>query len=96
MIKITVKALHTSALSVPILIQTLVSRSAFIFILLSTVLLAPGCTRLFFKLSKEIVMNTARLKYSPSDVYFKSSDGLTLHGWYFRAKEERGAILNLP
>jgi fermentation-respiration switch protein FrsA (DUF1100 family) len=33
------------------------------------------------------------LKYSTNDVYFKSSDGLTLHGWYFRAKEERGTIL---
>lgn len=32
-------------------------------------------------------------KYSPTDVYFMSPDGLTLHGWYFRAKEERGSIL---
>jgi fermentation-respiration switch protein FrsA (DUF1100 family) len=52
-----------------------------------------GCTYLFFKPSKELVLNPDILKYSPSDVYFKSPDGLTLHGWYFRAKEERGAIL---
>lgn len=32
-------------------------------------------------------------RYSPRDVYFRSSDGLTLHGWYFRAQEDRGAIL---
>ncbi|MCK9419772.1 MAG: alpha/beta hydrolase [Nitrospirae bacterium] len=77
----------------PILIQTLVSRSALIFILLSIILLAPGCTHLFFKPTKELVINPAILKYSPSDVYFRSSDGLTLHGWYFRAREERGTIL---
>jgi fermentation-respiration switch protein FrsA (DUF1100 family) len=48
---------------------------------------------MFFKPTKEIVVCPEILKYAPIDVYFKSSDGLSLHGWYFRAKEERGAIL---
>ena len=74
------KALHTS-------------RSGLILILLTTFLLAPACTYLFFKPTKDFVMNPELLKYSPADVYFKSADGLTLHGWYFRAKEECGAIL---
>jgi fermentation-respiration switch protein FrsA (DUF1100 family) len=38
-------------------------------------------------------MNPTILKYSPADVYFTSSDGLRLHGWYLRAKDERGTIL---
>jgi fermentation-respiration switch protein FrsA (DUF1100 family) len=55
--------------------------------------LQTGCTYMFFKPTKEIVVSSEVLKYAPDDVYFKSSDGLTLHGWYFRAKEERGTIL---
>jgi fermentation-respiration switch protein FrsA (DUF1100 family) len=61
--------------------------------MLVLIILFPGCTYLFFKPTKDFVINQAILKYSPDDVYFKSADGLTLHGWYFRAKEERGAIL---
>ena len=61
-----------------------------ILVLLS---LQTGCTYMFFKPTKEIVMSPEVLKYSPQDVYFKSSDGLALHGWYFRAKQELGTIL---
>jgi fermentation-respiration switch protein FrsA (DUF1100 family) len=82
---------NTSAYSLPV--QKLVFPSALILIFLATVLLTPGCTHLFFKPSKEIMMSSEVLRYSPSDIYFKSSDGLALHGWYFRAKEERGTIL---
>lgn len=68
-------------------------RSTVSFWMLVFITFFPGCTHLFFKPSKDLVMNPAILKYSPADVYFKSSDGLTLHGWYFRAKEEKGTIL---
>jgi len=61
-----------------------------LFILLSA---ASGCTYLFFKPSKEFITSPEVQNYSPRDVYFKSSDGLTLHGWYFRAREERGTVL---
>jgi hypothetical protein len=74
-------------------VQLLLSRVAVplvLFILLSA---ASGCTYLFFRPSKEILTSPEVQRYSPRDVYFKSPDGLTLHGWYFRAREERGTIL---
>lgn len=60
---------------------------------ITLVLLAAGCTRLFFNPSKRIISNSAVLSYSPQDVYMKSADGLTLHGWFFQAREARGTIL---
>ncbi|MGE5173119.1 MAG: alpha/beta hydrolase [Betaproteobacteria bacterium] len=54
----------------------------------------PGCTYLFFAPGREMIVSPEVQKYSPVDVSFKSVDGLTLHGWYFRtAREERGTIL---
>ncbi len=53
-----------------------------------------GCTYLFFEPGREIVESPEVRKYAPQDVSFRSPDGLTLHGWYFRAiGEERGTIL---
>ena len=74
-------------------IQSLFPLSALPFVLIITVILFPGCTHLFFKPSKQLVDSPEVQKRSPTDVYFMSFDGLTLHGWYFRAKEERGTIL---
>ncbi len=54
----------------------------------------PGCTYLFFEPEREMVESPEVRKYSPQDVSFKSPDGLTLRGWYFRAaQEELGTIL---
>ena len=64
-----------------------------VFWMLALIAFSPGCTHLFFRPSREFVINPEIIKRSPADVYFTSSDGLTLHGWYFRAKEERGTIL---
>jgi fermentation-respiration switch protein FrsA (DUF1100 family) len=47
----------------------------------------------FFKHTKQFTDRPDVRQYSPQDVCFKSADGLTLHGWYFRAKEEKGTIL---
>jgi fermentation-respiration switch protein FrsA (DUF1100 family) len=69
------------------------SRVVLPLLLIIVASVASGCTYLFFKPSKEFVTSPEVRKYSPLDVYFKSSDGLTLHGWYFRAREERGTIL---
>lgn len=55
--------------------------------------ITAGCTYRFFKPGRQLVNDSATQTYAPMDVYFKSSDGVTLHGWYFRAKEERGTIL---
>jgi len=59
-----------------------------------------GCTHLpfrpinfFFSPTKEFVNNSQVQPYAPQDVYFKSADGLILHGWYLRVKEEKGTIL---
>jgi fermentation-respiration switch protein FrsA (DUF1100 family) len=73
--------------------RRILSKGSFWFWMLLLLALQTGCTYMFFKPTKEIVVSSEVLKYSPEDVYFKSSDGLTLHGWYFRAKEERGTIL---
>jgi hypothetical protein len=73
--------------------QRIVVTGSFWFWMLALLALQTGCTYMFFKPSKEFVMSSEVLTYSPTDVYFKSSDGLTLHGWYFRAKEELGTIL---
>ena len=74
-------------------LQPLFSRFAFSLLFLIVLSFASGCTYLFFKPSKIFVTNSEVQKYSPRDVYFKSPDGLTLHGWYFRAREERGSVL---
>lgn len=53
-----------------------------------------GCTYLFFKPGKQFIEDPEIQKFSPEDVYFKSSDGTRLHGWYFRSPgEDRGTIL---
>ena len=67
-----------------------------IFLLLLFVLaLSSGCTSLFFQPERKLVENPVVKQFSPSDIYFMTSDGLTLHGWYFGAPEKRGTILVL-
>jgi uncharacterized protein len=56
-------------------------------------LLLSGCTGLFFKPGKVMSVLPEVQQRRPEDVYFKSPDGITLHGWYFRAQEEKGSIL---
>jgi fermentation-respiration switch protein FrsA (DUF1100 family) len=62
------------------------------FLLIVVCVFLSACTSLFFKPGKQYLDSPDVQKHSPADVYFKSPDGLTLHGWYFRAKEERGTI----
>ena len=69
-------------------------------ILLILCTLFAGCAHfsfrpinLFFSPTKELVNNPQVQQFSHQDVYFKSADGLSLHGWYFRAKDEKGSIL---
>ena len=64
-----------------------------IICLLLILLPVSGCTYLFFKPGRVMVENPEVAKRHPEDVYFKSPDGLTLHGWYFRAAEDKGTIL---
>ncbi len=58
-------------------------------------LLTTGCTSLFFQPQKELVDNTIAKLFLPEDIYFRTSDGLTLHGWFFKARDNRGSLLVL-
>ncbi len=69
------------------------TKSLFLFLVVGLLIQSTGCTGLFFKPSRHIVDDPLVRKYQPLDVYFKSSDGLMLHGWYFMARQEKGTIL---
>ncbi len=57
-------------------------------------LFLPGCTYLFFRPTSQLMSDPVTREYAPEDVHFKSPDGLTLNGWYFKARsEQRGTIL---
>ena len=47
-------------------------------------LLFSGCGSLFFYPQKQMYDNPVVRQFSPEDIYFKTSDGLTLHGWFFQ------------
>ncbi len=67
--------------------------AAGLFVALALCALLPACTHLFFKPGRMPVDGSAVRTYAPQDVYFRSPDGLLLHGWYLRAREEKGTIL---
>ncbi len=78
----------------PSFIRIRYSSLRIIFAVVLCSLLLPGCTYLFFRPTRQLVSDPATQQYAPEDVYFKSPDGLTLNGWYFRARGEgRGTIL---
>lgn len=64
------------------------------FLLLAALVVFAGCTSLFFKPTRRLIIDPETQSYGPQDVVFASSDHLRLHGWYFRARgEERGTVL---
>jgi fermentation-respiration switch protein FrsA (DUF1100 family) len=60
-------------------------------------LLFSGCGSLFFYPQKQLYNNPVARQFSPEDIYFKTPDGLTLHGWFFQAAkpDARATILVL-
>ncbi len=65
-------------------------------LLLVLLISATGCSSLFFYPQKAHFDNPALKSVSYEDVYFMTSDGLKLHGWYLKAKDKsRGTILQL-
>ncbi len=44
-----------------------------------------GCGSLFFYPQKELYPNPVARLFNPQDISFKATDGVNLHGWYFRA-----------
>jgi len=69
------------------------NRSLFFIVPLVLLLIAAGCTRLFFKPGNLFVNDPATRKLSPEEVSFASSDGVKLYGWYFKRPDARGTIL---
>jgi uncharacterized protein len=80
------------ACSYPRFTGSRLQRRRTLLFLIALCLFFSACTNLFFKPGKQHFDSPEVRQHSPRDVYFKSSDGLTLHGWYFKAKEERGTI----
>jgi fermentation-respiration switch protein FrsA (DUF1100 family) len=65
-------------------------------LLLGLLICLAGCSSLFFYPQKEHFDNPALKSASYEDVYFMTSDGLRLHGWYLKAKDKsHGTILHL-
>ena len=65
-------------------------------LLLLLLMTATGCSSLFFYPQKAYFDNPALKSVSYEDVYFMTSDGLRLHGWYLKAKDKsRGTVLQL-
>jgi len=67
------------------------------FLLFPLFLFFSGCGSLFFYPQKQLHDNLVARQFSPEDIYFKTSDGLTLNGWFFQAAntEARATILVL-
>jgi hypothetical protein len=67
------------------------------FLLFPLFLFFSGCGSLFFYPQKQLHDNLVARLFSPEDIYFKTSDGLTLNGWFFQAAntEARATILVL-
>ena len=58
--------------------------------------LSAGCTNMFFYPIKEHLLEPKKYGISYDDIYFPTTDGLTLHGWLLPAKgEEKATILFL-
>jgi fermentation-respiration switch protein FrsA (DUF1100 family) len=65
-----------------------------VFLLAALALLFSGCTYLFFKPTNQFIDDPATRQHAPETVSFKSLDGLTLNGWYFKARgKEQGTVL---
>ncbi len=59
-------------------------------------LFSVGCGSLFFYPQKQETDNPLARLFSPNDIYFKTPDGITLHGWLFKANPQAlGTILVL-
>ncbi len=58
-------------------------------------LLISGCSSLFFYPQKPLTDNPVARRFSPEDIRFKTTDNITLHGWFFRTTEAKGSILVL-
>jgi fermentation-respiration switch protein FrsA (DUF1100 family) len=65
-----------------------------LFIILITIL-GQGCSHVFYQPSPKHFVDPAQFKLKYEDIYFKSSDGTKLNGWFFPAKTKnpKGTIV---
>jgi fermentation-respiration switch protein FrsA (DUF1100 family) len=59
----------------------------------TTLLLFTGCSALLFHPERQHTHNPVAERFSPQEVFFQSSDGEILHGWYFRTENPLGTVL---
>ena len=52
-----------------------------------------GCTHIFFQPSKTLLVDPAQFNIEYENIYFKSTDNLSLHGWWFPAQQESKALI---
>ncbi len=58
--------------------------------------LIAGCSSLFFYPQRELINNPFLQDVDYRDIFFKTSDGLKLHGWFLKSKERsNGTVLFL-
>jgi len=70
-----------------------VNRTLFHTILLAALTLTTGCTQLFFQPTKELLVDPAQFNIKYENIYFKSSDNLNLHGWWFPSEKKSKALV---
>ena len=64
--------------------------------LLTLFFLCSGCSSLLFYPQRQLVDNPLLIRFPAEDIFFRSSDGIRLHGWFLRpAGPSRGSILVL-
>jgi len=67
-----------------------------LLLLIILVCCVAGCTFLFYYPQKQLFDNPAAQKFSPKDIGFRASDGMSLHGWFFSGgPNAKGTILVL-
>jgi len=59
------------------------SRNVIFPLLLAFLFFITGCTSLFFYPRQQLLDNPVAQLFSPEDIWFKASDGVNLHGWFF-------------
>ncbi len=63
-------------------------------LLLLTLFLASGCSGLFFYPGRTLVKNPAIAGFDRRDVFFRTPDGVTLHGWLLQTPGKmRGTVV---
>ena len=67
-----------------------------IILIAMLVLFLPACSNIAYQPSKKFFYEPKKFGLNYDDVYFKSRDGTSLHGWFFPApedKEEKGIVI---